>query len=308
MSLTYSQKELSEEEMAEFTPEKCWAAVDRCAELLSEPGYMQAELKVDPEFGPVFDKAAKELLHLLIEEYDVGKSPSEQSVVERMGELLITIDKTQSMHLLSEIAKAGAAMQMIPFNEILTSIEGDDLTVITDKLTAEQKADVEAEKAKADADGTSMVAAKLNPRIVPIFAAGVQAAGGHAEFARIQMGCAKDLPPEFQTNPSLVIATQMTGAVMKAILFRATSAKYVNMQTRTIIESAISLKQALHMSNVAAWSFSPEELLDYLQLSMKSATLRALSDLEEEKAEAVAPAESAEVSKSTVFEGNGTVN
>lgn len=303
MTLTYDKRELTEEEMAEFTPERCWADVERLSALLSEPGLLQAELKTHPEFGPEFDATAKELLHLLITEYDIGQTPSEQAVVQRIGDLFMKIEHIQSNHLLSEIAKGGVAMQMLPLNEMINSVNEDDVSVMTDKMSEAEAASIMAAREAAKEDGVNMAAAKLDPRIVPIFAAGVQAAGGHVEFAQIQMECAKELPEEYRTSGSLVIASQMTGAVMKAIIRRAASPDYVNMQARTLIESAIALKQALHMGTVAYWWATPAELLDVIQDAMKASILRSLQgDIGDD-------VELAQVKpSSTVFESNGTVN
>lgn len=310
MTLTYDKRELTKEEMAEFTPERCWADVERLSALLSEPGLLQEELKIHPKFGPEFEEASKELLHLLITEYDVGRSPSEQSVVDRIGDLFMKIERIQANHLLGEIAAGGVAMQMLPMDQMINSVSEEDISLITDKMSEADAAQIFAEREKAKESGVSMAAAKLDLRIVPIFSAGVQAAGGHAEFARLQMECAADLPEEYRLSGSLVFAQQMTGAVMKAVVRRAAHPDYVNMQARTLIESAIALKQALHMGTVPCWSATPTELLDVLQESMKGSVLRSIEACKPGFKEAAEEAVDSELVKpgSTVFSGNGTVN
>lgn len=306
--LTYGKLELTEEDFkTKYTPEKCWEAIDRLSELLNNPGYLQSELKVDAQFGAEFLAKTKELLHLLVDEYDFSVAPTDDKVVARMADLYRDLDRIQASHLMREISVASEYMQMIPFRDILESLE-EDISEFTDKMSAEELDNFKAAKEAAGEVGKNVAAAKINPRIAPILTAGVRAAGGQAEFAKLQIEACAELPDEYQANPSLVMATQLSGAIMKAIVRRFSSPEYANMQTRGVIESVIAAKQAVSMNFFCFWEGRPADLFSSLQKSAERALMTCLSDVKGE-ANPVPEAEEVKVKEdSTVFPSNGTVN
>ena len=299
--LTYSKLESVNPD--DYTEEKCWAGIEHLAELLNNPGALQYELRKDPKFGPQFNADNLELMHLLIDNFDFGVVPKDESVVDRMADLLLKLHRTQLEHAVHCIGIGSTFMQCLPINQILTSIEDD--ADMTKGMTPEQVEAYKVGKAKAEAGGRSMSACKMDPRIAAIISAGVKAAGGQGEFANLQMEIAAGIPEDFKENPSLHLTAQLTGALSRAIVERASSSEFNHMTTRTLIEQATALKQAVSMSMVSVFDCSPEQVLDGLQRSTKRSIMNALAEQKEPEVEAK-PSEAK--AASTMFAGNSTVN
>lgn len=301
-ALTYSKLEVVNPE--DYTPEKCWAAIEHLADLLNIPGKLQHELKLDPKFGPKFKAENTELAHLLVDSFDVGDTTQDDSVIDRMAELMQSIQRTQFEHLVHCISIGSTFMQCLPINQILLSIDADD--EILKDMTPKQLEEFEALKSTAEFSERQMSACKMDPRIAAIVSAGIKAAGGQTEFAAMQMNIVKDIPEEFKENPSLHLTAQLTGALSRAIVERAGSPGFNGITSRSAIEYAIALKQVMCMPLVAAFHCSPEQILDGLQFSTKRAVMQVTHIDDESGAVPEKPAEASPAS--TMFAGNETVN
>lgn len=308
MTVTYEPKSLTEEEIAQLTPEKCWEKVEALKNLLTTPGDLQYELRFNSPKGEEFVAKQKELLHLLVDNFEMAIGPSEDSeVVDKMAELMRDMGVIQLEHLMGLISQASMHMQLIPPAEMILEFTKDHEEAL-DQMSAEGKAAYEATRSEIEEAGAQAAGVKLHPTIGALFMTGVYLAGGHAEFAKIQFEVSKNLPDEFRDNASLMLTSQLLGGIMRALEARASSFEMMNNQARALIESVRLSKNLTSMQTVALWHLTPNEVVKAAAESFEAAVDRNVAKVEEAiKGESSVP-DVAVGKNSTVFAGNSTVN
>lgn len=303
-------------EVEPMTAEQCWSEIEEVARLMSVPGAMQQELKKDPTFGPEFTGNAKQILHIIVDNFDAGVSPDSSSdegrkLVENLNSLFLQNQLIQQNWNIKVLTRASMAMQQLPITDMILEIM--DVTASTEEgITEEQVEELKGLETESSQSGM----AKIDSRLMTIMHAGIAAAGGQAEFARIQYEVAQALPEEFNHTAERKFTAQMIGAVMSAIHRRAQSPEFTLAQIRTTIEMAIGAKQSLSLSNIVAYGFGHEAMIQTLVSSAQHHVLQAMSDIHGTPAP-VAPKQKVDVKAHHVaekkpgsfnFEGNRTVN
>lgn len=307
-------------EVEEMTEAQCWAEIEAVGELMSVPGAMQAALKKDPTIGAEFTTNAKEILHIIVDNFDAGMSPGsdpeDRKLVEHLNHLFLQNQLIQQRWNVKILTRASLAMQQLPIDAMI--LEVMDVTASEKEgLTEEHVAELKSLESEHQQSGM----AKIDNRIMNIMQAGIAAAGGQAEFARLQYEVAQNLPEEFAMTPELKFTSQMIGAVMTAIDRRAQTAQFTLAQIRTTIEMAIGAKQALSLSNIVAYGYGHEVLVHTVSHSAEHHVLQAMSDItgtpapEPERAEQPKKPVNAEATHfsdkkpgSFQFDGNRTIN
>uniref|UniRef100_A0AAU6W0T6 Uncharacterized protein n=1 Tax=Pseudomonas phage Nican01 TaxID=3138540 RepID=A0AAU6W0T6_9CAUD len=303
-------------EVEEMTVEQCWAEIEAVGELMSVPGAMQAALKKDPTIGAEFNANAKEILHIIVDNFDAGispgKSPEDRKLVEHLNQLFLQNQLIQQRWNVKVLTRASMAMQQLPIN--LMILEVMDVTASEKEGLTEEHV---SELKKLETEHQQSGLAKIDNRIMNIMQAGIAAAGGQAEFAKLQYEVAQSLPEQFSMTAELKFTSQMIGAVMTAIDRRAQTADFTLAQIRTTIEMGIAAKQALSLSNIVAYGYGHETLIHTVAHSAEYHVLQAMSDINGTPAAPEQPkkpvaAEATHIAEkkpgSFNFEGNRTIN
>lgn len=297
-----------------MTAEQCWAEIEAVGELLTVPGLLQAELKKDPVLGVEFKENTKQILHIVVDNFDVGVSPDDteegRKVVEKLNSLFFQNQVIQQQWNVKVLTRASMAMQQLDLAEMMLEIS--DVDPGKDGIGAEGLEELKSMETETSQSGM----ARIDPRIMQIMNAGINAAGGQLEFARIQHDVIQSLPEQFNTSPEVRFTSQMIGSVLSAIETRAQNSDYSLAQIRTTIEMMIGSKQALSLSYLTAYHFSAEALIHTVCFSAQHHVMQAMSDVrgdakpEKPKQQVNAEATHVAAAKSTSFnfEGNRTVN
>jgi hypothetical protein len=308
------------------TPAKCWEILKRASTMLTVPGFTQAQLHEDKVFGTEFRKNCIELQHLLVDTYSIHENElGDDESIKRVGALIQENQQLQLKYILSELANAGAAMQYLPSKEIIIEVvkASDDSINTLKNLTDEQRAQLKS----LETGDKHLGVCKMHPLVMDIVSAGITAAGGHAEFGKLQMDANNALPDSVRENPMAVMASQLIGAVTQALANRARDPAMMSVQIRTIIELSIMTRMAMGMSYVALWHKKPDEMVDHITGVLKQAisnTTAQMAEKAEEDANQVANdaiLKAMNMSKADVspahkpldhtpfkFPGNGTLN
>jgi len=287
---------------ADFTKEKCWEKLENLAEILSVPGLLQAELKLSPKFGKAFDDKSKELLHLIVDSFDIAERGTDESV-EKISKAINDIRKIKFDHLIEEVSIGALALQNLDISEVIIHMEKAEES----DLPAGDVDRVRKFAENLDIDNDSIAIAKIHPTISKIIRAGVFAAGSEAAFTEMQMSAMMAIPESSRENPSVVLAGQITGALTKAIISKAIEEDMVRVTARSIIEMVIGAKQAICMDLIAPFQLSPENMIDSLHASVKRSILdngEEVEEVEEDESQNMPSIKET----SQVFSGNGTVN
>lgn len=309
------EMQVSTADVEEMTPEQCWAEIERVAEIMTIPGNLQTELKKDPQVGEEFKHNVKQVLHLIVDNFDVGVSPGEseedRKIVHQMNELFLRNQLLQTNFTMRTLSRLSLAMQQLPLNEMI--LELNDVTA-TDGVSEAGMA--ELKKLETPEKGAGM--AKVDPRIMEIMNLGIQAAGGQVEFAKLQHETVNRLPEEFKMIPEVAFTAQMIGAVMTAITVRSQTREFTLAQIRATIEMVIGSKQAMTLANMTAYHMSPKEVVHIMVGSAEYHINTGINSiLGEPEPEEPAPkrqvkAEATHFAEAKPgayhFEGNGTVN
>ena len=298
-------------EVEPMSEAECWAAIDHAGQVMSVPGMMQSELKNDPKLGAEFVANSKKILHILVDNFDAGVSPGdsdeELAVIDELNNLFLNNQVVQNKYMIAVLTGASVAMQQLDISDMITHIEP---VSASDGVT---EAGVEELKG-LESEGRSAGMAKIDPRIMSIMSAGINAAGGQVEFAKLQHQVAQGLPNEFRESPEVMFTAQMIGAVMTAISSRSATRDMTLGQIRSTIEMVVGAKQALTLANMTAYHMKREELVRIMLAStehhINNALKRTEDNIAEEKIKVDVDMTHIAGAKPTsfVFEGNRTVN
>lgn len=297
----------------EMSEAEAWATVERVGEMLNVPGVLQGELSLDPVHGPRFKELTKKLLHLVVDHYDIGVSAQTDEDVKAISDTFKELLEIQNDHMLEQIGKFSAAIQFLPFDQVITSIDEDFAKL---GVSEEQVAHI---KKETDTDDASAAVAQLDKRIARVLSAGIVAAGGQPQFADMQMHVMKTAGEELsKMHPINVFAAQVGGALSMALVQRSNTPEFFNATMSSTIESIIGAKRAITLPTVAMWHLSAGEAADYYTRSLNYNVNRRLEGVaqrvaEDEAAEAAKTADfTADAPKSfnaaSVMPGNGTIN
>lgn len=285
-----------------MTEAEAWAVIEKAGVLFNTPGDLQFDLKKSP-VGPVHKAKVKELLHLLVEHYDIGERAETEETLAEIRELFGDINMIEVNHMLGHINEVGVAMHFIPLGKMVTGVEPDFEKI--DKNITEEQAE---ELRQLGGPGTSAGVAVLDPRIAKIIGVGVRAIGSQIEFGKLQAVVKQRLPKEVQDDVHSTFVNQMCGAVSEALTARSTSGMMSATTVCSVIESIICTKQALSTPTIALWDLNADQMADCVPASLHAAIKRRLKDApgQAEEAQAELPPEAK--ATSTAFSGNGTLN
>lgn len=291
-----------------WSEEQCWAAIDRASRMLNDTGFMQAEMKADPVYGPKFKELSVILLTKLVESFDLNESPDDEEI-EEVGSLFQQIQILQARYGVDQIQPASIAMQQLDIRQMITSIN--------ENLEGMGLSEADVENIRSTTPSGNVGAVEISERLKPFLNAGIALAGGHAEFTRLQAETASTMPEQVKENISQSFAVQVSTAVMRAWVEHGAKTEMVQLQCRATIEMIIAAKMALSVSHVAAPGASMENLIDVICESAKRKIVEQLG-LAKEAAEAEAPKRQvnveathfSEAKQSNVFQfpGNRTIN
>ena len=304
----------AEVEVEAMTPEQCWAEIEAVGEIMTTPGQLQSELRNDPALGELFKNNAKEILHIIVDNFDAGVAPGESEeelkLIDRLNSLFLENQVLQNRFTIRVLTRASIAMQQIPLQDMILSLQAVEAT---DGVTVEGMAELKKLETPDKAAGM----AKIDPRVMKIMGCGINAAGGQVEFAKLQHETAQKLPEVFKDEPSVLFTAQMIGAIMTAISSRSATRDMTLVQIRSTIEMVIGAKQALTMANMTAYHMGTQQLVHILTASAEHHINQALNDVTADvpaeapkktnvQAEATHFAEKKPGSYS--FDGNRTIN
>jgi hypothetical protein len=281
---------------------EAWAVIERAGQILNVPGELQFALADHPTYGPEYKAKVKELLHILVDGYDIGESVEDEEGVTKIAKLFSDVTSIQINHMLNEISEIGKAMHFIPLGEMITGIDRD-LTKLG-ALTAEQEQEVR----NLGDDHSGVGVAVLEPRIAKVISAGVRAAGGQVEFGALQVEVKTGLPKVVLEDAHSSFANQITGAMSKAMTMHAVDRRMGVAQLCSTVESIIAAKQAIACPTVALWHLSPDEVAECVPSSLMHSIQRRMGIGEEAMEESTADMPAEAKATSTLVQGNGTVN
>ncbi|QOC57931.1 hypothetical protein phiK7B1_076 [Pseudomonas phage phiK7B1] len=301
-----------EVEIDPMTPEQCWAEIEAVGEIMTVPGMLQSNLREDADLGPQFVENAKQILHIIVDNFDAGISPDDQAIVDKLNAMFVQNQVLQNRYTIRQLTRASIAMQQLPLNEMILSLQGVELTDGVDEAGREELKKLETEEKSAGM-------AKMDPRIMRIMSLGINAAGGQVEFAKLQHATAANLPDLFKGNPETQFTAQMIGAIMTAISSRASTREFTLAAIRSTIEMVIGAKQALTLAHMTAYHMNAEQMIGILVRSAEHHINQALCDCgcNDPAPEAEAPKKPVNAAATHVaekkpgsfnFEGNRTVN
>lgn len=281
---------------------QAWAVIERAGQVLGVPGELQFALVDHPTYGPEYQAKVKELLHLIVDGYDIAQAVEDDEGVSKIAELFRDLTSIQINHMLDEISEVGKAMHFIPLGEMVTAVD-QDLGKLG-KLTAEQEQEVR------DLGGSSgnVGVAVLEPRIAKVISVGVRAAGGQVEFGALQVEVKNQLPKEVLDDPQSSFANQICGGLSKALTMHAADSRMSVAQLCSTVESVIAAKQAIACPTVALWHLNAEEVADCVSASLRHSIRRRMSVGEDATEDSTADMPAEAKATSTLVQGNGTVN
>lgn len=290
---------------------EAWAAIERAGEVLRVPGLLQGELSLHPVHAPKLKELTNKLLHIVVDHYNVREALEDEAKITEMSGLFRDINIIHVEHLLEEVQQVGMALQSIPFDQIILSVDQD-----FEKLGMSPE---QIEKMKeVVGDRKDMAVAVPDPRVSKIITAGILAAGGPEKFSAMQLEVQENLPENFREDMRASFAAQISGGLSKAFVDRMNTAEFNSATVSAVIESIVAAKQALALPTVAYWDMNAEEVAVTTGKALSGAIQRRMNgkgcDCEEcqscdttsdaqQVGEQVAPKET-----STVVPGNGTVN
>lgn len=285
----------------------CWREIEELGHLLNEPGQIQVQCAKDTRFGPLIAESTNKMMAALISITDFNSKITEEHQ-NQLAEQAHSITGIYTAFVTSRIARASDSMQRLPVESLFVEMsEASTIKSISPEAIADLKSRA-SEINGGESGGPEVMAAKMKPALNVILAAGMNAAGGHAEFAKIQMEIIKSMPEGVRKHPNLMLTAQFMGATAKAI---SDFTRHKNMAMASIIgplEAVMAARRLCGIGFAGTWGQTAESTTAFIGSMMVAAVSRCLESEQNDSATAATKDIIEGMMKSANHPGNGTVN
>lgn len=305
--MSIPEPELSSMNSDEVDVAACWRVLEDLGHMLNEPGQIQVQCAQDPKFGPLIAESTNKMLTALVSITDFNTKMTEQHQ-NQLAEQATAVAGIYTAFIARRIGIASASMQLLPVESLFMEM-----------YDAEKIKGVSAEEIKSlreraaiikngEEGGPQVMAAKMKPAINAILGAGMMAAGGQAEFAKIQMEIIGLLPDSIKQHQNLLITAQFMGATAKAL---TDFARQKNMAMASImgpLEAMMAARRMCGAGFAGTWGQTAEATSALVGSMMIANIAKCLVSEQNETSSAITKDIIENMVKSANHPGNGTVN
>lgn len=285
----------------------CWRSLEDLADLVSRPGQIQVQCAADPKFGPLLEETGKKLFEVLWKVTDFGSKISEEDQ-HKVSELAVSINSIYGSFLAKRFSVGADAMQKLPPESLFMEIRPpESATGVSKEAMSRFEAQV-AGLSDSEGKKPSLVAGKLKPSLNTIMTAGMLAAGGQEEFAKLQLEVIESVPEHFRAHTNIMITSQFIGATLKAMSRFSCQKNMVMASIMGCLEALMAARRMAGIGYAGVWGQSANSATAMISAMMLEGINRSIERENVESSEDIAKDIIENMVKKANMPGNGTIN
>lgn len=262
-----------------MTREQAWDTLNAVCSAITEPGWLEHQLEHSPLAGKV--KAAKlSMFNALVTGTSICQGITDQAA-DQMSKGIHELQMSYMSYIQLMLDQASLAIQSLSLEELITEHhlhEGEvdfDTMPIGDNARASIKAQYDI--LNKNTPGGKTLIAKPCEQVACMFGVAAGMLGSVDKLAEMQAEIIESLPPEYRSNPIVVLAAQATGVLSQAFQQRAVRDDFVTASIASISEIYLTFERAATLAFVPMWDDKATDVFGHILDAADAAVTRTVT-------------------------------